>query len=131
FTADAFDRRIVTLIAFGPAAAMLALVAASGRGAITMWGYPLWLFCGLWIVLFVPRPLDTARLTRVVVTWSAVFAALALAFTADYTVLPLVDHRYRAAFSPGAARPAPLPPLFQELSGVKPLRYVVGSMWLA
>src|SRR5581483_5702924 len=56
FGADAFDRRIATLLAFGPAAAMLALIAVSGRGAITMWGYPLWLFCGLWIVLFVPRP---------------------------------------------------------------------------
>ena len=68
---------------------MLALIAVSGRGAVTMWGYPLWLFCGLWIVLFVPRPLDLARLSRVVVAWSAVFTALALAFIADYTVLPL------------------------------------------
>ena len=49
--ADAFDRRIVTVLAFGPAAAMLALIAASGRGTVTMWGYPLWLFLGLWIVL--------------------------------------------------------------------------------
>src|SRR5262249_32160836 len=45
--ADAFDRRIVTLLAFGPAAATVAMSAVSGRGAIAMWGYPLWLFLGL------------------------------------------------------------------------------------
>ena len=131
FGADAFDRRIVTLLAFGPAAAMLALIAASGRGAVTMWGYPLWLFCGLWVVLFRPRPLEPARLTRVVIAWSAVFAALALAFTADYTVLPLLDHRYRAAFFPGDALAETLTPRFHAATGGKKLRYVVGSMWLA
>ncbi len=30
---------------------MIALIAASGRGTVAMWGYPLWLFLGLWIVL--------------------------------------------------------------------------------
>ena len=49
--ADAFDRRIVTLLAFGPAATTVALSALTGRGTIAMWGYPLWLFLGLWIVL--------------------------------------------------------------------------------
>jgi 4-amino-4-deoxy-L-arabinose transferase-like glycosyltransferase len=131
FSADAFDRRIVTLLAFGPAAAMLALIAVSGRGAITMWGYPLWLFGGLWIVLFVPRPLELARLSRVIVAWSAVFTALALVFIADYTVLPLIDHRYRAAFFPGDALAATLTPRFHAATGDKKLRYVVGSMWLA
>ena len=132
FSADAFDRRIVTLLAFGPAAAMLALIAVSGRGAVTMWGYPLWLFLGLWIVLSVPRPLDRrGGCRRVVVAWSAVFAALALVFIADYTVLPLIDHRYRAAFFPGDALAATLTPRFHAATGGKKLRYVVGSMWLA
>src|SRR5262249_36598736 len=36
--ADAFDRRIVTLLAFGPAAVTVAMSAVSGRGAIAMWG---------------------------------------------------------------------------------------------
>ena len=49
--ADAFDRRIVALLAFGPMATVLALSAVSGRGTVAMWGYPLWLFLGLWIVL--------------------------------------------------------------------------------
>ena len=61
--ADAFDRRIVTLLAFGPAAITIALSALTGRGAIAMWGYPLWLFLGLWIVLYAPAAID-ARATR-------------------------------------------------------------------
>src|SRR5690242_10484143 len=48
---EPFDRRIVTLLAFGPALTMIALTALSGRGAVAMWGYPLWLFLGLWLVL--------------------------------------------------------------------------------
>src|SRR5262249_57078102 len=62
--ADAFDRRIVTLLAFGPAATTVAMSALSGRGAIAMWGYPLWLFLGLWIVLYARTALEPARLTR-------------------------------------------------------------------
>ena len=62
--ADAFDRRIVTLLAFGPGIAMIALTAVSGRGTVAMWGYPLWLFLGLWIVLTARSALDAERLTR-------------------------------------------------------------------
>src|SRR5262249_53015307 len=43
-TADAINPRIVTMLAFGPAAATLALSTISGRGTIAMWGYPLLLF---------------------------------------------------------------------------------------
>ncbi len=130
YGADDFDRRIVTLMAFGPAAAMLVLIGISGRGAITMWGYPLWLFLGLWIVLFLPRSLEALRLRRVVVAWSLVFLALALAFTADYTVLPPLDHRYRAAFFPGSKLAKILTARFHAATGDKKLRYVIASMWL-
>ncbi|MGA8612604.1 MAG: glycosyltransferase family 39 protein, partial [Xanthobacteraceae bacterium] len=128
--ADDFDRRIVTVLALGPAAAMLALIAASGRGTITMWGYPLWLFLGLWIVLCVPNTPDARRLRRIVTAWATVFILLALVFTADYTVAPLIDHRYRAAFFPGDALAADLTQRFHDATGGKKLRYVIGSMWL-
>ena len=98
--ADAFDRRIVTLLAFGPMATVLALSAVSGRGTVAMWGYPLWLFLGLWIVLTARRALDVP-LGRLTLTWAIVFSGLALAFIANYDVLPRFDHRYRAVFFPG------------------------------
>jgi len=126
--ADGFDRRIVTLLAFGPGAATIAVAAASGRGAVAMWGYPLWLFVGLWIVMALRPLLDRDRVGRVFAAWAAVFAVLVLAFVINYTVLPLFDHRYRAEFFPGGALGATLTQRFHAATG-EPLRYVIGSMW--
>jgi 4-amino-4-deoxy-L-arabinose transferase-like glycosyltransferase len=126
--ADALDRRIVTLITFGPAATLLALMVVSGRGAIAMWGYPLWLFLGLWIVLAARSAIDTVRMRWILRLWAGVFALFALAFIANYSVLPRFDHRYRAVFYPGDALASELSGRFRALTG-KPIAYVVGTMW--
>ena len=126
--ADAFDRRIVTLLAFGPGLAMIALIAVSGRGTFAMWGYPLWLFVGLWIVLMARAALDRARLAHVVAHWGVVFAIFVIVFIVNYSVLPLIDHRYRAVFYPGNTLAATLTQRFHDATGAK-LRYVVGAMW--
>ena len=73
-SADTFDRRVVNWLALGPFATVVAMSAISGRGTVAMWGYPLWLFLGLWIVLFTHRVLDESRLARVLLIWAAVFA---------------------------------------------------------
>jgi 4-amino-4-deoxy-L-arabinose transferase-like glycosyltransferase len=78
-TADAFDRRIITLLAFGPAATLLALMLASGRGAVAMWGYPLWLFLGVWIVLIARAAIDAMRMRWIASLWAGVFTVTALA----------------------------------------------------
>ena len=127
-SADAFDRRIVALLAFGPMATVLALSGLSGRGTVAMWGYPLWLFIGLWLVLSARRALDAARLGRMIVTWAIVFTGLALAFIANYAVLPHYDHRYRAVFFPGGDLGRELSQRYRAVTG-KPITYVIGSMW--
>ena len=127
-SADAFDRRIVALLAFGPFLTVIVLAAVSGRGTVAMWGYPLWLYLGLWLMLAAPRALDRARLTGVVVTWGAVFAGFAVIFIANYAVLPFIDHRYRAVLFPGDKLGAALTERFHAAAGA-PLRYVIGSMW--
>jgi 4-amino-4-deoxy-L-arabinose transferase-like glycosyltransferase len=126
--ADSFDRHIVTVIALGPAMVMIALTALSGRGTVSMWGYPLWLFLGLWIVMVVRPVIDADRIKRVVAAWAAVFAAFAVAFIVNYSVLPSIDHRYRAVFYPGGQLAAELTQRFHAATGQK-LRYVIGSMW--
>ena len=126
--ADAFDRRIVTVLAFGPAIATIALGVASGRGAIAMWGYPLWLFLGLWIVMMLRPLLDRAQIARVGAAWATVFTLFALAFLVNYTVLPSFNHRYYAEFYPGDKLGQILTERFHAATG-KPLRYVIGSMW--
>jgi Dolichyl-phosphate-mannose-protein mannosyltransferase len=126
--ADGFDRRIVTWLAFGPMATVLALSALSGRGTVAMWGYPLWLFFGLWIVLSTRHALDGMRLSRLLATWAAVFTCLALAFIANYAVLPRYDHRYRAVFFPGGDLGREISQRYRAATG-KPIVYVIGSMW--
>jgi 4-amino-4-deoxy-L-arabinose transferase-like glycosyltransferase len=125
--ADAFDRRIVCWLAFGPFATVLAMGLVSGRGAVAMWGYPLWLFLGLWIVIAAQRTLGSA-LPRILATWAIVFSVLALAFVVNYAVLPRFDHRYRAVFFPGATLGAEIGQRFEAATG-EPLRYVIGTMW--
>ncbi|MSP32274.1 MAG: glycosyltransferase family 39 protein [Pseudolabrys sp.] len=126
--ADAFDMRIVTLLAFGPMACMLALAALSGRGTVAMWGYPLWLFFGVWLVLTARRALDGRRLARIGITWAIIFAGLAAGFIANYAVLPHYDHRYRAVFFPGGDLGRELSQRHRAVTG-KPIAYVIGSMW--
>ena len=125
---EPFDRRIVTLLAFGPALTMIALTAVTGRGAVVMWGYPLWLFLGLWLVMAARVRFDTARLARIIGTWAIVFTIFVLAFAANYLLLPPLDHRYRAVLFPGNKLGEMLTARFHDTTGA-PLRYVIGSMW--
>jgi len=127
-SADAFDRRIVTLLAFGPMATVLAMSGLSGRGTVAMWGYPLWLFLGLWIVLTARRALEEMRLARMLATWAVVFACLGGIFIANYAVLPQFDHRYRAVFFPGGDLGREIAQRYLAVTGKEPV-YVIGTMW--
>ena len=126
--ADAFDRRIVTLLAFGPALTLFAFSLLTGRSTNAMWGFPLWLFVGLWIVLFAPAALDRMRLVRIGALWAIVSAIFVAAFLADYLVLPPLDHRWRAALFPGVEMSAAITQRFEDATGHEP-KYVIGSTW--
>lgn len=126
--ADAYDIRIVTWLAFGPLMTVLVMSAVSGRGTVAMWGYPLFLFSGLWLVLTARRVLDIKRLARIGVTWAIVFVCLAVAFVVNYDVLPRYDHRYRAVFFPGSDLAREITDRYRVVTGQK-LLYVIGSMW--
>jgi 4-amino-4-deoxy-L-arabinose transferase-like glycosyltransferase len=126
---DALDRRIVTLLAFGPAALLIAGSVITGRGLIAMWGYPLWLFVGLWVVIATGPATEWARARRAALAWGAVTALYAVAFVLQYGVLPFVDHRYRASLFPGDRLGAEISTRFRAATGA-PLAYVIGSMWL-
>src|SRR6185312_10479981 len=127
FGADAFDRRIVSWLSWGPFVTVLLMGLVSGRGAVAMWGYPLWLFLGVWLILIAQRSL-AGPLPRILLTWGIVFTCLALAFIANYAVLPRIDHRYRAVFYPGGSLGRDIGQRFETATG-QPLRYVVGTMW--
>jgi 4-amino-4-deoxy-L-arabinose transferase-like glycosyltransferase len=125
---DAFDLRIITLLAWGSAASVLALSAISGRGTVPMWSCPIWLFLGLWLVLVARSSLDDRRLFFVVATWAAVFAGYALGFFVNYAVMPYYDHRYRANFFPGGDLGREISQRYRAATG-EPISYVIGRMW--
>ena len=101
----------------------------SGRALITMWGYPLWLFAGLWIVMELKVRLNGERLARMIGIWGAVTAVYAVAFITHYTVLPYFDKRYRASLFPGDQITRELTDRFSVATG-RPPAYVISEMWL-
>jgi len=128
--ADPRDRKIMTLIVFGPALLLLAGGVVSGDRLITMWGYPFWLFLGLWLVMRARAPLDRPRIARISATWAIVTLAYVLAFVVDYAVLPFVGTRYyRASLFPGDRIAAEISDRFRAATGT-PLSYVISDMWL-
>jgi 4-amino-4-deoxy-L-arabinose transferase-like glycosyltransferase len=128
-SANAFDRRIVTLLAFGPAAMIVLLSVDTGRDAVPLWGYPLWLFLGLWIVLNA-RSLERVTLWRIVFLWGAVFIGTAIAFAIDYRISQRFRPHYNAVVYPGKQLGAEMSRRYRELTG-QPLAYVIGTMWLS
>ncbi len=126
--ADAYDRRIVTWLAFGPLVTVLAMSVVTGRGTVAMWGYPLFLFSGVWLVLTARRALELKRLARILITWAIVFIGLATAFVVSYDVLPRYDHRYRAVFFPGNDLAREITDRYRAVTGQK-LAYVIAGMW--
>ena len=119
--ADAFDRRIVALLTFGPTLTLCLASLVSGRGTQSTWGYPLWLFLGLYIVMLAPAAFERTRLAHLGAHWAAVFVLFVAAFLADYLVLPNFDHRYRAAFFPGDALSEAITQRFEAATGKNPL----------
>ncbi|HXX25716.1 MAG TPA: glycosyltransferase family 39 protein [Pseudolabrys sp.] len=125
---DDFDYRIVTWLAFGPLVTVLAMSLVSGRAAVPLWGYPLFLFIGTWLVMTARRAIDARRLGHIVVTWTIVFVCLAAAFVVNYDVLPRFDHRYRAVFFPGRELAHELSQRYRAATG-HDIAYVIGTMW--
>jgi hypothetical protein len=125
--ADAFDRRIVTLFLFGPVACLMLLSIASGRDVVPMWGYPLWLFAGLWIVLHATRA-DAVALGRIAVPWALVFLVYAAGFVVHFDVRPRLQQRYTTELFPGDRLADEMSRRFRALTG-QPLAYVIADMW--
>jgi 4-amino-4-deoxy-L-arabinose transferase-like glycosyltransferase len=126
--ADAYDLRIVTWLAFGPAATVILLSAVTGRGTIALWGYPLWLFTGVWLVMMTHNLLTGARLARIVVAWMLVSAGFATGFVVNYRILPRYDVRHRAVQYPGDDLALEISSRWRAATGT-PLVYVISDMW--
>lgn len=125
--ATAFDRRIVTVLTLGPALMIVLLSLESGRDAIALWGYPLWLYYGLWAVLN-SRLLERITLWRIVFVWGVIFICSGVTFAIAYRWKPFDRGNHIAVLFPGDKLAEEMSRRFRVLTG-KPLAYVVGPMW--
>jgi hypothetical protein len=130
---DPFDRRIITLLSFGPAITLVAMSLVAGRGAEPMWGYPLWLFLGLWCLMLPGVSLDRRKIEATVAAWAIVFCGFALAFVLNYRVIPALFPPNKATFAgyfPGQMLGTEISTRYRHVTG-EPLHYVIGSLWIA
>lgn len=121
-----YDGRIITLLALGPCATALALSAITGRGLIPMWGYPLWLFLGVWLIMLAGR--NCAHFKRMVTGWGIVSVGYVVIFVVSYTIVPHFDNRFYAINYPGEALAREVSQRFRAATG-RPLAYVIANMW--
>ena len=103
------------------------LSIASGRDVVAMWGYPLWLFAGLWIVLHATRA-DAVALGASPSLWAVAFVVYAAAFVVHFDVRPRVQQRYTTELFPGDRLADEMSRRFRALTG-RPLAYVIANMW--
>jgi len=128
FDADAFSRRIVTLLTFGPCALLLATSAITGGKLISMWGYPFWLFFGLWLMLRIGPIAEPSRLVRLGATWAAATLIYLIAFVVFMAIDPQIRQTYRAELFPGPAVANELAARFRQETG-QPVAYVIAPMY--
>lgn len=122
---DSYDRRIVTLLAFGPILTMLALSAVTGRGTIALWGYPLWLYFGLWLVMTYKDGLSPISLTWMTGFWAAVLVASALLIMIFKSGVFGLSYVRRSHEFPGPQLAAEIDRQYRAVTGREPA-YVIG-----
>jgi hypothetical protein len=128
FSDDTF--RIVTLLAWGPTIFLVALSALTGRGLLAMWGFPLAIFIGLWLVMLAKAEIDRARLSLIVAAWAIVTALIVTVFVVHQAVLPHFHQRFNAQLYPGQEIADRMTKEFERQTGEK-LRYTIGRIYQA
>lgn len=127
-TFDSFDIRIVTLLAWGPVATLMFLSLVTGRNIVSIWGYPLWLFLSLWMVMH-GRLLERVTLWRVTFVWGVVFLCYVAGFVIAYDVRPRISQGYIAVDFPGDRLANEMSRRYRAMTG-RPLAYVISTMWV-
>ena len=122
----AFNRRYVAALAFGPFAVTTVVAAALGRQPIALWGYPLWSFLPLAVLMLWPPALEPARLRRFAGAALAVLIAFPIGFAVAELGEPLLRDRHKATQFPGRLLAETITRQWREKTGT-PLTYVGGA----
>jgi 4-amino-4-deoxy-L-arabinose transferase-like glycosyltransferase len=121
-----FGKRYVAALAFGPFLFTTIIAAALGRAVIALWGYPLWSFFPLAVIVWFPPVLEDARLRRFAIGAIVVLLGFPLAYAGVELLEPFVHDRPKAAQFPGRAVAQEITRRWREQFGT-PLAYVGGT----
>jgi 4-amino-4-deoxy-L-arabinose transferase-like glycosyltransferase len=128
--AAAFDRRYVTWLALGPFLLTTLAALVTGRFAVAMWGYPLWSYAPLALLMwFKPVP-EMPMLRRFAAAAIAVFVAFPILYTAIEVGEPFVRDRPKATQFNGRLLADTVTAQWHARYGM-PLSYVGGSEFAA
>jgi hypothetical protein len=116
-------RRTVTMLALGPFVFTTIVAAVLGRLPIAMWGYPLWCFAPLAVVMWFPPAAARERLKRFARVFGLVFVGWVVVYAGDEVLEPLVRDRPKATNFPGHAVAEAITRAWREKTNT-PLTYV-------
>jgi 4-amino-4-deoxy-L-arabinose transferase-like glycosyltransferase len=122
----AFNRRYVTALALGPFAVTTFVAAVLGRAPVAMWGYPLWSFAPLAVLIWLGPVTDIRRLRGF--ASGAIFILLLgpVSYAAVEIFEPFVRDRPKATQFPGEVTAAIITREWRDKFGT-PLSYVGGT----
>lgn len=123
----AFNRRYVAALALGPFAVTTLVAAVLGRQPIAMWGYPLWSFLPLAVLMLWPPSLEPAQLRRFAAGALAVLVAFPIGFAVAELGEPFIRDRSKATQFPGRLLAETITRQWRERTGT-PLTYVGGAI---
>jgi 4-amino-4-deoxy-L-arabinose transferase-like glycosyltransferase len=129
-SAAAFDRRYITWLALGPFLLTTLIGAALGRLVIPMWGYPLWSFAPVAVLLWFKPTADPRALRRFAAAFIAIFVAVPVIYAVVEIGEPFVRDRPKATQFPGKILADVLTRAWHEHYGT-PLLYVGGTEFAA
>jgi hypothetical protein len=102
------------------------VAALLGRQPIAMWGYPLWSFAPLAVLMFWPPALEPAQLRRFAAAALAVLIAFPIGFAVAELGEPLIRSRAKATQFAGQMLADTITRQWREKTGT-PLAYVGGA----
>jgi len=126
----AFARRYITMLAFGPFAVTTLVALVLGRLPVAMWGYPLWSFAPLAVLMW-SRPLPNVERLRLFAGAAlAILVTIPVIYAADQLFEPAVRDRPKATEFPGRLVADTVTRAFRDRTGL-PLVYVGGDDFIS
>jgi hypothetical protein len=123
----AFNRRYVVALALGPFVITTIMTALLGRQPISMWGYPLWSFAPLAVLMVWPPVLQPAHLRRFAIAAVVWLTVLPIGFVVAELGEPFLRDRHKATQFSGRLLAETITRQWRERTGT-PLTYVGGAI---